>query len=89
MTSPADASAPDEQCDDRTAAREGPGGQVSETSAMTPEGGADGTPGTDDGVPPAEDGGPSRGRPRSPTATDRFPLALQGILDFRRGSSAR
>ncbi|QIK67672.1 hypothetical protein G7072_16125 [Nocardioides sp. HDW12B] len=54
MTSPADASAPDEHSDDQ---QEKPqGGQVSETAAMTPEGGADGTPGTDDGVPPAEDG---------------------------------
>lgn len=30
-------------------------GQVSETAAMTPAGGADGTPGTDDGIPPAAD----------------------------------
>ncbi len=31
----------------------GKGGEVSETSQMTPQGGADGIPGTDDGVPPA------------------------------------
>lgn len=30
-------------------------GQVSETSMMAPEGGADSTPGTDDGVPSAAD----------------------------------
>lgn len=30
-------------------------GQVSETSMMTPDGGADGTPGTDDGIPAAAD----------------------------------
>jgi hypothetical protein len=30
------------------------GGQVSETSGMTPEGGDGDTPGTDDGVPPAD-----------------------------------
>ena len=30
------------------------GGQVSEVSAMSPEGGAGDTPGTDDGVPPAD-----------------------------------
>lgn len=30
-------------------------GQVSETSAMTPEGGAEGTPGTEDGTPSAAD----------------------------------
>lgn len=31
------------------------GGQVSETDAMTPEGGADSTPGTEDDTPPAAD----------------------------------
>ncbi len=55
MTSPADASTPDEQSDDQQHPQE-QGGQVSETTAMTPGSGADGTPGTDDGVPPAEDG---------------------------------
>ena len=59
MTSPADASTPTEQSDDRN----DQGGQVSETTAMTPEGGADGTPGTDDGVPPAADGGAEQGAP--------------------------
>lgn len=33
----------------------GKDGQVSETSQMTPEGGADGTPGTEDGTPSAAD----------------------------------
>lgn len=31
------------------------GGQVSETSMMSPEGGADGTPGTEDATPGAAD----------------------------------
>lgn len=55
MTSPSDTSTTDEQRDDQQDEPADRGGQVSETSAMTPEGGADGTPGTDDGVPPAED----------------------------------
>lgn len=59
MSSSADTSAPAEQSDDR----DDQGGQVSETAAMTPEGGADGTPGTDDGVPPAADGGAEQGGP--------------------------
>lgn len=43
----------------------GSDGQVSETSKMTPQGGADGTPGTDDGVPPAAASGhESQGAPR-------------------------
>lgn len=33
----------------------GKDGQVSETTQMTPEGGADGTPGTEDGTPSAAD----------------------------------
>jgi hypothetical protein len=59
MSSSADTSAPAEHSDDR----DDQGGQVSETAAMTPEGGADGTPGTDDGVPPAADGGAEQGAP--------------------------
>lgn len=40
-------------------------GQVSETSRMTPQTGAENTPGTDDGVPPAADTGhESQGPPR-------------------------
>ncbi len=65
MTSPADASTPDEQSDEQQEPKE-QGGQVSETTAMTPEGGADGTPGTDDGVPPAADGGAEQGAPPRP-----------------------
>lgn len=35
--------------------KDGQGGQVSETSMMTPEGGAGDTPGTEDGTPAAAD----------------------------------
>ncbi len=46
-------------------------GQVSDTSRMTPQGGAEGTPGTDDGVPPAVDSGhESQGAPRDYDADD-------------------
>jgi len=39
------------------------GGQVSETTAMTPGAGSDSTPGTDDGVPPADEGHQEPGGP--------------------------
>lgn len=65
MTSPSDTSTGDEQRDDTHDTPDQQGGQVSETSAMTPEGGADSTPGTDDGVPPAEDSATEPGGPPS------------------------
>ena len=63
MTSPADATAPDDHADDTQDAQDAGGGQVSETSVMTPEGGAGSTPGTDDGVPPSEDSRTTPGTP--------------------------
>jgi hypothetical protein len=52
--------------DDHTDASDSEGGQVSETTGMTPGGGDGDTPGTDDGVPPADEsdvepgGGPTK-----------------------------
>ncbi len=64
------------------------GGQISETSLMTPGAGADSIPGTDDGIPPADEAQQvAQGMPRDYTEGPQHRSGLEGSPEELGGAS--